>query len=461
MKTRLTKTSLLTLTLPVLLFVTAGHASGQAIDPTAWYQITAEHSGKCLAVAGGALSLADGDGVIQWECIASEENQKWEIIPVGDGLYRITARHSRKSLDVRGGVGALGDGVPVQQWDYIGNTNQKWMVIPIGNASYQIIAVHSGKSLDVSGGIGATWNGPYVQQSENLGAANQRWRLTDTRPRRSMPTATISLPPTRGRFRVTLTGFVVNTATVDGLLTGDGLGDEVYAAAEVAELSSLGNVVAPRSPVSLTYGDTSADHSLPGRIRAGDIPPTGGLQAGNRYPKLGEPLPMPISESTRERLIPMILWEGELRGGQNQNAVVILPTIWESDNDLVMLGHWQLQTRNSLRVFARRSGSWVLGRAAMPLITPADFLTEPVNRNDFDRPLGIQGDAFVPLAVGTATFTPFRMFLTLNSAQTAAVSTTNSTTQGRGVVEITYRDGPRYGPGNYTIFLLVERLPDR
>jgi hypothetical protein len=45
--------------------------------------------------------------------------------------------------------------------------------------------------------------------------------------------------------------------------------------------------------------------------------------------------------------------------------------------------------------------------------------------------------------------------LTFDSAQDAA----NSTSRGRGVVEITYRDGQSYGPGCYTIFLLVERLP--
>jgi hypothetical protein len=47
------------------------------------------------------------------------------------------------------------------------------------------------------------------------------------------------------------------------------------------------------------------------------------------------------------------------------------------------------------------------------------------------------------------------MLLTFSSAQAAA----DSITQGRGVVEITYRDGQNYGQGSYTILLRVDRLP--
>ncbi len=80
-------------------------------------------------------------------------------------------------------------------------------------------------------------------------------------------------------------------------------------------------------------------------------------------------------------------------------------------------------------------------------------------RNDFDRPVGMDGDTFNPLAASPApaTFIPAVMLLTFSSAQAAA----DSTTQGRGVVEITYRDGHNYGQGSYTIFLRVDRLKDR
>jgi hypothetical protein len=50
--------------LSLLLFVAAGNAFGQ-FDESAWYRITAKHSGRCLAVAGGIGSLGNGVPVIQ------------------------------------------------------------------------------------------------------------------------------------------------------------------------------------------------------------------------------------------------------------------------------------------------------------------------------------------------------------------------------------------------------------
>lgn len=177
MRIRLTKTSVLALAFPVLLLITASDAFGQ-IDSSAWYRITAKHSGKCLAVAGGASFVHNGVGVIQWDCLEPEENQKWRIVPVGFGFFKILAKHSGKSLDVRGGVGQLDNGIAVQQWDYIGAANQQWMFIPAGDDTYQIVAAHSRKSLDVNGGPGATDDGPHVQQWDYWGGDNQKWRLT-------------------------------------------------------------------------------------------------------------------------------------------------------------------------------------------------------------------------------------------------------------------------------------------
>lgn len=265
----------------------------------------------------------------------------------------------------------------------------------------------------------------------------------------------------RGQFRVTLTGFLVNNETVDTLFEVDGRGDEVYTATEVAELSSANRIFGPiRRLESLTYGDTSAGNSLPARIRAGNrSPTTGGLQSGNSYPVPGESPPMLLG-SSRARMIPMILWQGELRGGPNANAVVILPTIWELDNDQSpMLSAWHSKAQPELIRFASTSAPLVLGRVQFPLKTRVEVLREPVDRNDFDRPIGMDGDSFFPFVARTATFSPFRIFLNFSSAQAAATSTANSFTHGRGIVDIEYGDGRNYGPGRYTMFLSVERLP--
>ena len=179
MRTRLLKRSLLLAMLHMLLVVSASNAFGQ-IDPSALYQITAKHSGKCLDVVGGTSAMANGVRVVQWDC-SQEENQKWTVTPVSDGYYKIIAKHSGKSLDVFGGTVSQGDGVIVEQWDYNGGTNQLWKLVPLGDDYYQVIAKHSGKSLDVNGGPSAVNNGAQVQQWGYIGADNQKFKFTSLR----------------------------------------------------------------------------------------------------------------------------------------------------------------------------------------------------------------------------------------------------------------------------------------
>src|SRR5215213_147631 len=177
MRTRLTKASLCASILLTLLFLTAGNALGQ-FNPNSFYRIIAKHSRRCLSVAGGNSFTNNGVGVIQWDCIETEDNQKWQILPVGFGFYKIVAKHSGKSLEVRGGVGALANGEHVQQWDYWGGDNQKWWFNPIGDGFYQIVAAHSRRSLDINGGPDATWNGPFAQQWDYWGGDNQKWTFS-------------------------------------------------------------------------------------------------------------------------------------------------------------------------------------------------------------------------------------------------------------------------------------------
>jgi len=280
----------------------------------------------------------------------------------------------------------------------------------------------------------------------------------------------------RGRFRVTLTGFVVNHETVDSRLSIDGAGDEVFALVNFAEIWSSNNIPgAPQISQSLLYGDTSGRSGPvdPRRIFegpeqptdlatvfAGSMSPSGGLGNRDFYPPATGPVRRPrASEGARARMIPMTLWEGELRrDGPFRNAIVILPTIWESDNVQDVLLVWHRQADAFIRRFAANSARFFTGTSRRALVEQVDIVLNTVpQRNDFDRPIGMDGDAFNPWAAQPApgTFIPAVMLLTFDSAQAAA----NSTTQGRGIVEIHYRDGRSYGQGNYTIFLLVQRLP--
>jgi hypothetical protein len=284
------------------------------------------------------------------------------------------------------------------------------------------------------------------------------------------------LPKTdaQGHFRVTLTGFSVHTATIDGALVTDGAGDEVYAVAEVTEIGAArpGQAVvrAIQSHESLIYGDTMRDTaprtlvpSLTHRtrwtvIQAGNASTTGGLQAGNGYPETGQP-PATLPEAPAEiraRLIPMVLWDGVLRRNQvDPNAVVILPTLWEDDNHIGnMRPTWTEQSSAWLTSFGRSLGSVIWGRTRFPLLSRDEVLRMIPRRNDFDRPIGLEGDAYNPFAAtpDEATFRPAVMVLTFDSATEAAA------TNG-GVIEIRYLDGPSYGPGDYSLFLHVQLLP--
>ena len=178
MRTSILKTGLLAPLLLPLLLAAAGSAVAQ-IDPAAFYQIVAKHSGKCLDVAGGPDAVGNGVRVIQFECNGAA-NQQWKLVPVGDGYYKVLAKHSGKSLDVFGGNIATGNGVIVEQWDYHDGDNQLWRFDPVEEGYYRIVAKHSGKSLDINGGPDATGNEVQAQQWDDVGGSNQRWRLTPT-----------------------------------------------------------------------------------------------------------------------------------------------------------------------------------------------------------------------------------------------------------------------------------------
>jgi ricin-type beta-trefoil lectin protein len=149
--------------------------------PVGTYTISAVHSGSCLDVAGAGT--ADGDNIHQWTCIGGptggNPNQRWRIVPQGDGSNDVIATHSNKCLDVAGA--GTNDGANVHQWTCVGGANQRWVFFEVAPGQFTIVAVHSGKCLDVAGA--GTADGTNIQQWTCIGGptgggANQRWRLT-------------------------------------------------------------------------------------------------------------------------------------------------------------------------------------------------------------------------------------------------------------------------------------------
>lgn len=143
------------------------------------FNLVARQSNKCLDVAGGVFSRADGTRVIQWDCRGPEQvNQVWRLRPDTNGTTTVIPAQSGKCLDVAGGNGSIGDGAPVQQWRCLGGqNNQRWKLIPTDDNTYQLQAAHSDKCLDVAGGSSAYANGSPLIQWRCLDALNQQWRL--------------------------------------------------------------------------------------------------------------------------------------------------------------------------------------------------------------------------------------------------------------------------------------------
>lgn len=159
------------------------------IPANQYFQLVAQHSGKCADVAGG--SSADTAAIHQWDCgNDSPGNQLWRFERLGDE-FQIIAQHSNKCLEVGGGQGATGEGLEIQQYACLGaaQTNQLWRIIQIGSGStYQIVAKHSGKCLDVPG---ANQNNEVVLKQYSCGSpgqSNQAWALST--PPTSTPTPT-------------------------------------------------------------------------------------------------------------------------------------------------------------------------------------------------------------------------------------------------------------------------------
>jgi hypothetical protein len=67
----------------------------------------------------------DGSNLNLWDWV-NQNNQKWTITPIGNGLFRLTAVHSGKVADVEGPSTA--DGAVVHQWGYVGALNQQWLI---------------------------------------------------------------------------------------------------------------------------------------------------------------------------------------------------------------------------------------------------------------------------------------------------------------------------------------------
>jgi len=149
------------------------------------------------------------------------------------------------------------------------------------------------------------------------------------------PTAPPAPAPASGKYLVTITGVRAYAATMDDLLSRDGTGDEIYAAAYVRRYdrrTSAPPVVTTRKTSS--HGDVF--HFSNQRLQAGTRTPTGGIQDGDMIP--GPALIATRSVPPQNATFPMQIWEGTLTDGVE--AVIISPSLWEQDVGEGFLNQW-------------------------------------------------------------------------------------------------------------------------
>ena len=254
----------------------------------------------------------------------------------------------------------------------------------------------------------------------------------------------------RGRFRVTLNGFMVNRETYDDILERDGKRDEVYIVADIWVIDRRGNVVIPRRSIRTpVMGDTnSVDYVA--RIQAGSASDLGGLKTGDRFPiheawrrpKGMEPLP--------NRLPLRLVAPTDVELVEGENAVVILVTVWEWDGNTELLTEWDDVVNGSFHL---------LKNSVVARLNSGSLITSPTlsgirlrsNRGG-DRPVGtMPGDPPV--------FSPQEIILTYAGAQRAS-TTSNNSDKGPGILELRYQELTGYGlGGDYSLFLQVESAP--
>ncbi|MBQ8798463.1 MAG: endo-1,4-beta-xylanase [Lachnospiraceae bacterium] len=141
-----------------------------AFDSTTKYKLTNRNSGKVLDVQYG--SKDNGANVLQYTD-EGNANQKWYLIPTGDGYYTIKNAYTEKLVDVSGK--SKENGGDVIQYQSNGGTNQQWKIEATDNGYYRLINRNSGLALDVSGKSTAD-NGDVIQWAYN-GGTNQQWKI--------------------------------------------------------------------------------------------------------------------------------------------------------------------------------------------------------------------------------------------------------------------------------------------
>lgn len=133
--------------------------------------IQAQHSAKCLHLPGGNPN--NGIQITQWDCLA-QDNIRWEISSVGNGLYQIKSKQTNKCVYVDGGSSQ--NGAKIVQWDCVNQANGRWRLVKNNDGYSHIVNAQSGKCLHVNGA--GNENNVAITQWDCIQQGNVKWKLT-------------------------------------------------------------------------------------------------------------------------------------------------------------------------------------------------------------------------------------------------------------------------------------------
>jgi hypothetical protein len=156
--------------------------------------------------------------------------------------------------------------------------------------------------------------------------------------------------PASGKYLVTITGVRVYQASMDDMLSRDGMGDEIYAAAYVRRYDrNSGDLLDASMRQSASHGDVTNFGNQ--RLQAGTKSQTGGIHDGDMIP--GPALITTRNAPAQEVTFPLRLWTGTLTDGVD--ALIITPSLWEQDGSDAFYAKWaQFQQTLNLSLLAKQ-----------------------------------------------------------------------------------------------------------
>ena len=280
------------------------------------------------------------------------------------------------------------------------------------------------------------------------------------------PPAVNAPAPPSGKFRFTINGFVVNNATRDHILDIDGVGDEVFVSANVVVVDSALGYASPLTTLeSRIYGEKRRDIGgrfvWPARSAIGTGTPMGGLRTGNQAPGAE---PWKRKGGVSPEYLPLEVWCGTLT--QGQNAVIIVPSIWEWDGETSVFGEWtgwantlasSLSGNPAFLALVGQTGSAITLGANLVLGAAVSLDSTGLVGGERDRPIGVKRSTTKPKAFDFVP--PHRFVLNYKSADLSTRESVAGSVGGMapGTYQLQYTDDPFF-MGRYTLYAQIERI---